>query len=155
MSSPSSSEDSGGETFHVERKRGCAAWLCNLLWILSGSFLPALFWFLLALLLCITVVGIPFGVQCYKMGKLALLPFGYKVIDKGGILCCGIDWLCNCLWWLPGIIIAAFEIICAVISFISIIGVPFGIQHCKLAKLAMHPFGLEVQIRREVQVQDV
>lgn len=74
-----SSPDTEVETFHVERKRGCAAWVCNLLWIVSGSFLPALFWFLLALVLCITIVGIPFGVQCYKMGKLALLPFGYKV----------------------------------------------------------------------------
>ena len=119
--------------------------LGNILWILLGGGLVLFVEYLIAgLLLCATIVGIPFGLQCVKLSLLALLPFGKEVrpMDRTpGCLSVGM----NVLWILVGgIWIAlthfAFGILCA----ITIIGIPFAIQHMKLAALALVPFGQEV-----------
>lgn len=75
-----------------------------------------------------------------------------QVEDKGDSACCSCNCLGNCLWFIPGLIIAIFNILSAVVCFITIIGIPFGIQFCKLARLAFSPFGLEVTADKIVAV---
>ena len=96
---------------------------------------------LVGLVLCLTVVGIPFGMQCFKLAGLALLPFGKDLPQakgQGG----GLRMLGNILWLLfAGIWIFLTHVGLAIAMFVTIIGIPFGIQHLKLAALALMPFG--------------
>ncbi len=116
--------------------------LLNLLWIvLGGGFLLWLEYALAGLVLCLTVVGIPFGLQCFKLAGLALLPFGKDVAqikgESGALRMVG-----NILWLLfAGIWIFLTHVGLAIVMFVTIIGIPFGIQHMKLAVLALMPFG--------------
>lgn len=116
--------------------------LLNLLWIvLGGGFILWLEYMLVGLVLCLTVVGIPFGMQCFKLAGLALLPFGKdleQVKAEGGAL----RTFGNILWLLfAGIWIFLTHVGLAIAMFVTIIGIPFGIQHMKLAVLALMPFG--------------
>lgn len=120
--------------------------LGNILWIFLGGGIVLFFEYLAGgLLLCLTIVGIPFGVQCIKLSLLALAPFGRDVGDRGastGFLAV----VMNLLWILFGgiwiaITHAAFAILCA----ITIIGIPFAKQHVKLAALSLVPFGKYVR----------
>lgn len=115
--------------------------LGNILWIILGGLIVALLYWLIGLLFCITIIGIPFGMQLMKFGSFALWPFGHKVVEKkngGGCL----DTVFNVIWILTGwwenaAMHAVFGLICC----ITIIGIPFGKQHFKLAKLSLLPFG--------------
>ncbi|KAF4730802.1 hypothetical protein FOZ62_013481 [Perkinsus olseni] len=128
------------EAFKVEDRRGCGHWTCNILWILTGGWVAALWWALFGCIFCITIIGIPCGLQCFKMAKLSFIPFGYRVEDKGSSACCACHCLGNCLWFIPGLIIAIFNIFSA---------------YCKLARLAFSPFGLEVTADKVVAVEVV
>jgi uncharacterized membrane protein YccF (DUF307 family) len=116
--------------------------LLNILWIiLGGGFVLWLEYVLAGLVLCLTVVGIPFGLQCFKIGALALLPFG-KTIDPavtgGGAL----RLVGNVIWFLlAGIWIFLTHVALAIALAVTLIGIPFAIQHVKLAVLALWPFG--------------
>jgi uncharacterized membrane protein YccF (DUF307 family) len=116
--------------------------LLNILWIiLGGGFVLWLEYLLAGLVLCLTVVGIPFGLQCFKIGTLALLPFG-KTIDPavtgGGAL----RLVGNVVWFLlAGIWIFLTHVALAIGLAVTLIGIPFAIQHVKLAVLALWPFG--------------
>ena len=119
--------------------------LGNILWIvLGGGILICLEYLISGLLLCLTIIGIPFGVQCLKLAFLGLVPFGKEVVDKEsytGCLAIGM----NILWiLLGGIWIALTHVIFAVLCAITIIGLPFAKQHIKLASLALTPFGRSV-----------
>jgi len=120
--------------------------LGNLLWILLGGGLVIFVEYVLGgVALCLTIVGIPFGIQCMKLGMLGLLPFGRQVVEgeKGlGCLATGM----NVLWiLLGGIWIALTHLVFAVLCAVTIIGLPFAAQHVKLATLALVPFGKEVR----------
>lgn len=118
---------------------GC---LGNLLWIIFGGFIAALSWFAIGLLWCITIIGIPIGKQCFKMAGLSFAPFG-KTVEYGGS---GVSLIANILWLIfGGIEMAAEFAIIGLLLCITIIGVPFGIQMFKLAKLALMPFGAKVE----------
>lgn len=118
---------------------GC---LGNALWFLFGGIWLGLGWFLTGLLWCLTIVGIPVGMQCFKFAKLAFFPFGKDVVFGGG----AVSLLMNLLWLLFGGIALAVESAVIGIAFcITIVGVPFGMQCFKLAKLALMPFGAEIQ----------
>lgn len=124
---------------------GC---LGNLLWLIFGGFLSGLSWLLFGLLWCITIVGIPVGVQCFKMAKLSFCPFGKEVIYCGG----PVSLLVNILWLIFGGIEMAMEFaVFGVLLCISIVGIPFGLQMFKLAKLALMPFGAEVHKHKAAQ----
>jgi uncharacterized membrane protein YccF (DUF307 family) len=118
--------------------------LLNVLWIiLGGGWLIALEYCAAGLVLCITVVGIPFGVQCFKIAGLGLLPFGKTIDDRGSS---HLGCFFNVLWFvLAGLWIFLSHVALAVALAISIIGIPFAIQHVKLALLALAPFGREVR----------
>lgn len=116
--------------------------LGNILWIiLGGGILICLEYIISGLLLCLTIIGIPFGVQCIKLAFLGLVPFGKEIVDKESYTGC-LSVFMNVLWiLLGGIWIALTHVIFAVLCAITIIGLPFAKQHIKLAALALTPFG--------------
>ena len=114
----------------------------NLIWLVFGGILGAIAWFAAGLLLCITVIGIPFGIQCFKIAGFVLWPFG-REIEIGHFGACGL--ILNILWiLLLGLELAAFHLVVGVIFCITIIGIPFGLQHFKLARLGFIPFGARI-----------
>jgi len=119
--------------------------LGNLIWLIFGGIITAIEYFVSSVLLMITIVGIPFGLQTLKLGLLALWPFGQKVVpsrSNGGCL----SVVMNIIWILiGGIWIAATHLIFGVLLAITIIGIPFARQHFKLAGLALTPFGYRVE----------
>ena len=118
--------------------------LGNLLWLILGGLIIALYYWIVGLLFCITIVGIPFGVQLFKIGGFALWPFGREVqpdTNDGGCLAI----LMNALWIvLGGIEIALLHISLGLVLCVTIIGIPFGLQHLKMALLAVVPFGKKI-----------
>jgi uncharacterized membrane protein YccF (DUF307 family) len=116
--------------------------LLNILWIvLGGGLLLWLEYVLVGLVLCLTIVGIPFGVQCFKIAGLALLPFG-KDIDARPAADGALRVIGNVLWFVfAGLWIFLTHLALAVGLAVTIIGIPFAVQHFKLALLAVWPFG--------------
>ena len=121
--------------------------LLNIIWLIFGGFLLVLGYLLGALLLCITIIGIPFGIQCFKLAGLALAPFGREVREKeppGGCLAV----IMNIIWIiLPGLELAVAHLVLALVFAITIIGLPLAAQHLKMARMALLPFGFEVRAR--------
>lgn len=121
------------------------SFLGNLLWIIFGGGIVIFFEYLLAgLVLCLTIIGIPFGVQCFKIAALGLFPFGKETSERpsaSGAL----SLVMNVIWvFLGGIWIALTHLGFAIVCAITIIGIPFAVQHLKLAKLSLVPFGREI-----------
>ena len=117
---------------------GC---LGNLLWFIFGGALSGLSWCFAGCLWCISIVGIPVGVQCFKLASLSFFPFGKEVQYGGGAG----SLLLNILWLiLSGLPLAVEHAALGVLLCVRIVGIPFGLQHFKLAKLALMPFGAEV-----------
>ncbi len=119
--------------------------LGNVIWLVFGGIWIFLHYLVAGVALCLTIVGIPFGIQVFKMAQLSLWPFGKNVVDKGGGSGC-LSVVMNILWFfLGGIWIALHHLLWAIILGITIIGLPFAQQHIKLAGLALTPFGKEVR----------
>ena len=117
---------------------GC---LGNLLWFFLGGFVMGISWLFIGLLWCITIIGIPVGIQCFKLAGLAFFPFGKEVVYNGG----PISFLLNILWLIFGGLALALESLAiGCLLCITIIGIPFGLQCFKLAKLSLMPFGASV-----------
>jgi uncharacterized membrane protein YccF (DUF307 family) len=118
--------------------------LGNIIWLLFGGLLIALEYFFAGLLLMITIVGIPFGLQAWKIALLALWPFGSKVTDGGNSGGCLLVFM-NIVWILiGGIWISLSHLVFGLFLCITIIGIPFGRQHFKMAALALTPFGKNI-----------
>jgi uncharacterized membrane protein YccF (DUF307 family) len=118
--------------------------LGNLIWLIFGGIIIAIEYFIGSIILMITIVGIPFGIQTLKMAALAIWPFGRdtRVHDRASG-CLYI--LMNIIWLLTGgLWIAATHAIFGVILCITIIGIPFGLQHFKLTAIALSPFGRDI-----------
>lgn len=115
--------------------------LLNIVWLIFGGIVTAVEYFISSILMMITIVGIPFGLQTLKMATMALWPFGKKVVttdSAGGCL----SVLMNIIWILVGgIWICLSHLVFGLLLCITIIGIPFGVQHFKLAGLALTPFG--------------
>ncbi len=118
--------------------------LGNILWIIFGGWIIALEYIIGGALLCLTIIGIPFGFQCFKLAALALFPFRRRVVaGKSHYGCLSV--FMNILWILMGgIWIALSHLILALLLAITIIGIPFSLQHIKLASLALTPFGKRI-----------
>ena len=118
--------------------------LGNIIWLLFGGFITAMEYFVASLLLMVTIIGIPFGIQTMKLGILALWPFGSEIRETdaaGGCLYTAM----NILWILTGgIWIALTHLLFGFLFAITIIGIPFARQHFKLAGLAITPFGKQI-----------
>jgi uncharacterized membrane protein YccF (DUF307 family) len=116
----------------------------NLLWLLFGGFAAALGYIVGGFLLCLTIVGIPFGLQCFKIAGLVLWPFGRQVVSTGSSTGC-FSILFNIIWLLcGGLYTAVVHLFFAALLFITIIGIPFARQHLKLMELSLMPFGKQV-----------
>jgi uncharacterized membrane protein YccF (DUF307 family) len=119
--------------------------LLNIIWLILGGFIIVLGYVLGAVLLCITIIGIPFGIQCFKLAGLALAPFGREVREKeppSGALAV----IMNLIWIiLPGLELAVLHLFLALFFAITIIGLPIAAQHLKMTRLALLPFGFEVR----------
>ncbi len=112
----------------------------NLFWIVLVGFIPALLWLLAGLLLCVTIIGIPFGLQCFKFARLTLIPFGAEVnTDFSSHPIMNLIWLLLFGWGL-----ALYYCAVGLLFFITIIGIPFGFPCFKLALLAICPFGAKI-----------
>ena len=122
--------------------------LGNILWIILGGFLVFLFYLVGSLLLMITIIGIPFGLQTLKMANLALFPFGREAVQTGRAGGC-LHIVMNILWiMIAGVGIAITHLLLALIFAITIIGIPFAIQHLKLAYIGLVPFGMDIVDKR-------
>ncbi len=113
----------------------------NVIWIICGGLLSALGWWIAGSLWCITIIGIPVGLQCFKLSSLSLNPFGKEAVGDGGTVSC----LLNIIWFLvSGLELAVGNLILGLLLCITIIGIPFGKQFFKIAKLSLAPFGQRV-----------
>ena len=116
----------------------------NLIWLIFGGLMAALGYLLGGIVLCITVIGIPWGLQCFKLAGLVLWPFGKKVIsDSDNVGCLNI--LFNLVWLLcGGLYTAIVHIVMGAILCITVIGIPWGKQHFKLIEISLMPFGKRI-----------
>ncbi len=119
--------------------------LGNLVFFVFGGFIFFLGYVLGGIILCLTIVGIPFGIACFKLAGGVLAPFGREVREKeppGGCL----SIILNVIWIiLPGLELAIMHLVLAGIFAITIIGIPIALQHIKLIPLALLPFGQEMR----------
>ena len=116
----------------------------NIIWLVFGGLFAALGYFIGGLLLCFTIIGIPWGIQCFKLAGLVLSPFGKAVIsDSSNAGCLSI--LCNIVWiFCGGWYTAVIHVFMGIILFITIIGIPWGRQHFKLVEISLMPFGRRI-----------
>ena len=118
---------------------GC---LGNLLWLIFGGLISSLSWGFLGCLWCITIIGIPIGLQCFKFASLSLVPFGKEIVYGGGAG----SLILNIIWMVvTGIPMAIEHAVLGLTLCITIIGIPFGLQQFKLAQLALMPFGSQIR----------
>ncbi|MBS3810375.1 MAG: YccF domain-containing protein [Halanaerobiales bacterium] len=114
----------------------------NIIWIIFGGLIEAIGWLLGGIILSLTIIGIPFGLQCFKIAKVQLAPFGKEVVttnDSGTNLLMNIIWIVFFGWE-----IAILNLISALIFALTIIGIPFAKQSIKLAKTSLLPFGKKI-----------
>lgn len=115
--------------------------VANVIWFIFGGLWLGLAWAVLGILLCISIIGIPFGLQCFKAAALSFAPFGKRVevhYDKHPVA--------NLLWAiLAGWEMALLHLIAGVICCITIVGIPVGLQSFKLMELAFLPFGAVIK----------
>ena len=125
--------------------------LLNILWVVLGGFVMAMGWWLAGLLCAITIVGLPWARSCFVIGRFSLWPFGQEAVNRQELngrgdlgtgplgLIGNVLWFVVAGWWL-----AIGHLSSALACFVSIVGIPFGIQHVKLAVIALAPVGMTV-----------
>ena len=125
--------------------------LLNILWVVLGGFVMALGWWLAGLLCAITIIGLPWARSCFVIGSFSLWPFGQTAVNRRDLSGRGdlrtgplglrgnVLWVLVAGWWL-----AIGHLSSALACFITIVGIPFGIQHIKLALIALAPVGMTV-----------
>lgn len=120
------------------------SFLGNILWLIFGGFVVGAGYIIGGVLLCLTIVGIPFGLQAINLGRATFTPFGKEVVQEenaGGCLQIGF----NVIWILLfGWEIAIAHLVSAGILAITIIGIPFALQHIKLIPVAFMPFSYKL-----------
>lgn len=126
------------------------SFLGNIIWFILGGLWLFLAWTLMGIVLCITIIGIPLGLQCFKIARLSAAPFGKEVWinPTSGSLILNVIWII-----FGGIPIAAFYIASGIGLCMTIIGIPFGIQQFKMVVLALFPFGARVMPSNQYYAQ--
>lgn len=122
--------------------------LFNLLWFVLGGLVMGIGWWLVGVLAMITIVGIPWARACFVIGQFAFFPFGKEAISRAEVYgrhdigTSGLGFIGNVIWFLfAGLWLAIGHVMSAIACFVTIIGIPFGIQHLKLAGIALAPIG--------------
>lgn len=125
--------------------------ILNILWFVLGGLPMALAWAVAGLIMAITIIGLPWARSCLVIAGFCLWPFGREVVDrrqvtgKAGIAHGPLGMIGNILWFvLAGVWLGIGHLIAAVANFLTIIGIPFGLQHLKIAGLVLAPIGLTV-----------
>lgn len=119
--------------------------LLNIIWVVFGGLLIAIEYLISSVLMMATIIGIPFGLQSMKLALVALWPFGAKIEDNPWPSGC-LAGIMNIIWWILGGFVIALTHLCWGVFFcITVIGIPFGMQHFKLMRLALFPFGNNVK----------
>lgn len=114
--------------------------LANLIWFIFGGLVLGLLWTLAGVIFCITIIGIPLGLQCFKAARLSFFPFGKKVESHFGE-----HPIANLIWALiGGWVMALAYLVFGLLNCVTIIGIPSGIQCFKMMKLALFPFGAKI-----------
>ncbi len=120
--------------------------LGNIIWLIFGGLLMAIAWWVAALLCSITIVGIPWAIAAFRIGTFSFWPFGRRVVDKpegtvaGAFSALGnLVWAVLFGWWL-----ALGHLVAALACAATIIGIPFALQHLKLAGLSFFPYGKDI-----------
>jgi len=120
----------------------------NIFWFIFGGFVMGLGWWLAGLICAITIVDLPWAKACFVIGQFVFLPFGKKAVDRSelsGVKDIGtgpLGTVGNIIWFVfVGIWPAIGHLILAMCCFVTIIGIPFGLQHLKLAGIALAPIG--------------
>nr|WP_319564305.1 YccF domain-containing protein [uncultured Rhodoferax sp.] len=120
----------------------------NILWFIMGGFFMGLSWWLAGLLCAITLVGIPWAKACFVIGQFAFLPFGKEAVSRKSLTrqddigTGSLGLIGNILWFVfAGLWLAIGHLMSALLCFVTIIGIPFGLQHLKLAGIAIAPIG--------------
>mgnify|MGYP001025179106 CR=1 FL=1 len=111
--------------------------LGNILWFIFGGLFSGILWLLAGLIWCITIIGIPIGLQCFKFASLAMWPFGKEIVYGSGMFSLLVNVIC-------GLEMAVANLIIGCLWCITIIGIPFGKQFFKLAQLSLMPFGAQI-----------
>ncbi|AOE48908.1 YccF domain-containing protein [Kangiella sediminilitoris] len=120
--------------------------LLNIIWLIFGGFFVSMGYIAGGIALCFTIIGIPWGFQCFKLAIFALFPFGQdtRMRDRPAPQDL-INIILNIIWLIfGGIWVMINHIFWGVVLCITIIGIPFGIQHFKMVKLALWPFGRQI-----------
>lgn len=123
--------------------------LGNIIWFVFGGFVMGLAWWVGGVVIAITIIGIPFSVAAFRIGTLSFWPFGREVVDWPAMseTRTVLDLIGNVIWiLLCGLWLALGHLIWALLLAITIIGIPFALQHVKLAKLSLMPFGKEIVV---------
>lgn len=121
--------------------------IANIIWVIFGGLIISLGYIFGGIVLCLTIIGIPFGVQVMRLGMFALWPFGGEVVPTQNPMGC-LSLLLNVIWIIfGGIEVALAHLAMGVVFCVTIIGIPFGLQHFKLMIWALLPFGHNV-VRR-------
>ncbi len=130
----------------------------NLIWFVFGGVVMGLAWWLAGVIACLTIVGIPWAKSCFVMGRLAFFPFGKEIIARDDLtlredIGTGpLGFLGNVIWFLfAGLWLAIGHLISAVLCCLTIIGIPFGMQHVKMAVMALAPVGKTVISKETAQ----
>ena len=117
----------------------------NILWLVFGGIIIALIYYIVGLVLCLTIIGIPFGIQLFKLGTYSLWPFGRELVNGPRQPGC-VSVVMNLIWILFGWWeIALLHTLCGLLFCITIVGIPWGVQHFKMAIGAIFPFGKEIR----------
>lgn len=133
-----------GTSGNIIENKSAMKFLGNILWIVLGGLIIALIYYIVGLLMCITIVGIPFGVQLFKLGTYALWPFGHELVNGPNEPGC-LSVVMNLIWILLGWWeIATIHLVCGLLFCVTIIGIPWGLQHFKMAIGSIFPFGKEI-----------
>ena len=125
--------------------------LGNILWLIFGGIIIAIIYFMVGVVICVSIIGIPFGVQLFKLGSYALWPFGRELVDRPNEPGC-LSVFMNLIWILFGWWeIALLHLVFGLLFGITIVGIPWGLQHFKMAIASIFPFGKEVRYVNEYQ----
>jgi len=121
--------------------------LLNLIWIIFGGFVAAMAYIGGGIALCLSIIGIPWGIQCFKLAIFSLFPFGSDTCkdyrQSGGQE--SLNLIANIIWLIfGGILCFLNHLFWGFVLCITIIGIPFGLQHLKMARLSLSPFGREI-----------
>ena len=128
----------------------------NVIWFVLGGVVMGLMWWLVGLIAFISIIGIPWGRVCFVMGNFSFFPFGHEAIARNELTkqedigTSSVGMVGNIVWFLlAGIWLAIGHVCSAVACFVTIIGIPFAIQHLKLAYISLAPIGKTVVTKEQ------